>query len=68
MQECVIWVILDGGLERGAECANADMLRITKQETGARKESPLPHGVMRTDLDGYDVLADATCICAENYQ
>jgi len=55
-------------LERAAECANADILRITHRESGVRKETVLPHGVMRTDLYTYEVLADATCICAENYQ
>lgn len=49
------------------ECANADILRIAKQETGARKETAHPHGVMRTGLYGYE-LEDDTCICAENYQ
>ena len=39
-----------------------------KQETEARKETALPHGVMRIGLYIYEVLADATCICAENYQ
>lgn len=60
--------ILDGVQERAAECVNADVLQITKQETGARKETALPHGVMRTDQYRYEVLADATCICADNYQ
>ena len=68
MQECVIWGILDGVTERAAGCANTDILRITKQETGARKETALPHGVMRTGLYTYEVLADATCIRAENYR